>query len=102
MVWILCLFAIAGVVADNSLIDAVKQKNTTAVRALLQKHADVNAAEGDGTTALHWAVYKDNVEMVDLLLRSGAKVNTANDLKVTPLYLASSNGNATIVEKLLK
>src|SRR5262249_11676927 len=52
--------------SDLTLIDAVKQKNIAVVRALLQKHADVNAQEGDGATALHWAVYRDDPEMVDL------------------------------------
>src|SRR5215467_2957184 len=88
--------------SDVSLIDAVKQKNLPMVRALLQKHADVNAQEGDGATALHWAVYRDDSELVDLLIKAGARVNTANDLSITPLYLAAVNGNAAIVDKLLK
>ncbi len=88
--------------SDVPLVDAVKQKDKAAVRALLQKHADVNAPEGDGATALHWAVYRDDAELVDMLINAGAKVNTTNDLKITPLYLASVTGNATVVERLLK
>jgi ankyrin repeat protein len=84
------------------VIDAVKQGNLPAVKALLQKRADVNAPEGDGATALHWAAYRNDADMVDLLIKSGAKVNQANDLKITPLYLASAGGNAAIVEKLLR
>jgi ankyrin repeat protein len=102
MNWILCLLLAGGLLSEVPLIDAVKDKDTTRVRALLQKHADVNAPEGDGATALHWAVYRDDPNMVDMLLRAGAKVNTANDLSITPLYLASANGNALIVERLLK
>src|SRR5947207_13752139 len=56
---LLLSFSIASA-SDNSLLDAVKQKNVSAVRALLQKHVDVNAPEGDGATALHWAVYRDD------------------------------------------
>jgi ankyrin repeat protein len=88
--------------AEASLVDAVKQKNATAVKALLLKRVDVNAPEGDGATALHWAVYRDDLEMVNLLIGAGAKVNVANDLEITPLALAAANGNEAIVERLLK
>jgi ankyrin repeat protein len=84
-----------------ALVDAAKTSDTTALRALVSKKVDVNAAEPDGTTALHWAAYHDDLESVDLLLRAGAKVNAATDLGVTPLYNASQNGGAAIVTKLL-
>src|SRR5262245_56431118 len=83
------------------LVDAVKQSDEAAVRALLQKHIDVNAREGDGATALHWAVYGDDEAIVKLLVLAGADVNAANDLAITPLYLASVNGNASITRLLL-
>ena len=102
MYWMTLLLFFGGWIADVPLINAVKQKDATAVRALLQKRVDVNVAEGDGATALHWAVYRDDLPIVDLLIGAGAKVNAANDLKITPLYLASANGNAAIVERLLK
>jgi uncharacterized protein len=91
-------FAAAG---DVPLVRAAKHKDAAAVRALLQQRADVNAAEGDGGTALHWAAYHDEVELVELLLRAGAKVTVVNDLSITPVALASANGNATMVERLL-
>jgi len=84
-----------------ALIDAAKNADTVAVRALVQKKADVNAAEPDGTTALHWASYRDDLETVDLLIRAGARVNAATDLGVTPLWTASQNGSAAIVARLL-
>ena len=73
----------AALLAGVPLIDAVKTADREAVRALLQKKVDVNAAEGDGTTALLWASYKDDVEIADLLIRAGANVNAANDLGAT-------------------
>ena len=69
----------------------------TRLRALIQQKADVNAAEADGTTALHWASYRDDAESADLLIRAGAKVNAANDLGATPLWTASMNGSAAMV-----
>jgi ankyrin repeat protein len=91
-----------GATSDARLVEAVKDQNSEAVRALLKQHADVNAAQGDGATALHWAAYRDDSETADLLIRAGANVNAANDLGVTPLFLACANGNAVIVANLLK
>ena len=84
-----------------ALIEAAKNADRDAVRTLLRNKADVNAAEGDGSTALHWASYRDDLESADLLIRAGAKVNAATDLGVTPLWAASQNGSATMVGRLL-
>ena len=71
------------------------------MRALLAQGASVDAAEGDGTTALHWASYRDDVETVGLLLDAGADVDVANDLGATPLWAAGQNGSAAMVRRLL-
>ena len=84
------------------LVDAVKQKNSSAIDTLLGQGVDVNEPQGDGATALHWAAYWDELETVDRLLAAGADANVANDLRVTPLALAAANGNAVIVERLLQ
>jgi ankyrin repeat protein len=63
---------------------------------------DVNAAAADGTTALHWASYRDDLESAALLIRAGARVNAANDLGATPLWTASMNGSAAMVRTLLQ
>ena len=90
--------------AGNSvrLIDAVKQGNRTAVRALIAQRADVNAAEPDGMTALHWAVRADDVQTVQVLLRAGASVKAVSRYGVTPLALAAQNGSPTVTDLLLK
>ena len=87
--------------ANDQLIDAIKGHDHEAVRALLAREVDVNAPEGDGATALHWAVERDDVDIVEALLHAGADPNTANDYGIVPLYLACTNRNATVVEKLL-
>src|SRR6266566_724912 len=92
----------AGNVARSPIVDAAKNGEKDSLRALIQKKADVSAAEPDGATALHWASYRDDVESADLLIRAGAKVNAANDLGVTPLWTASLNGSAAMVQRLLE
>jgi uncharacterized protein len=86
----------------SPLVQAAKSSDKGAVRSLLQKKADANAAEADGTTALHWAAHNDDLESTDLLIRAGAKVNAVTDLGVTPLWLASENGSSTMVRRLLE
>src|SRR3984957_3609310 len=81
------------------LVDAAKSDNRDAVRVLLEHGTSVNAAEADGTTALHWASYRDDLECADLLIRAGASVNAATDLGATPLWTASQNGSSAMVRK---
>ena len=69
--------------------------------ALVDAGADVNAAQSDGATALHWAAYREDLETAALLIQAGADVNAANDLGVTPLLMACTNGHADLVEALL-
>lgn len=95
-------WALSFLLLAAPLVEAVRQNDKAAVRALLQKQVDVNTPEGDGATALHWAAHGDDAEIVDLLIAAGAKVDVANDLAITPLYLASANGSLAIVSKLLE
>jgi len=92
----------AAAAGDAPLADAMEKMDRAAVRALLQRRADVNAPQVDGMTALHWAAYQDDVESVELLLRAGANVKAANRYGITPLTLAITNGDSAMVEALLK
>ena len=87
--------------ADLELVQAVRNGDATAVRALLERDADVNARQGDGATALHWAAHLNDLDAADLLIRAGAAVDATNDLGVTPLWVATTAGNAAMVAKLL-
>ena len=102
MVPLLSVAALAATSPDLRLVDAVKNQDSAAIRSLLKQHVDVNAAEGDGATALAWAAHQDDLEVVDLLIHAGAKVNAANAYGVTPLALAAQDGNARMIEALLK
>jgi ankyrin repeat protein len=86
---------------DSRLIQAVKSKDVEAVRELLKQRVDVNAAQGDGATPLHWAAHRDDLATADLLIRAGARANAANDLGTTPLHLACTNRSAAMVDRLL-
>ena len=88
--------------SSSDIADAAMTENRQAIRSLLQKKADVNAAQVDGTTALHWAVRWDDLETADLLIRAGANVSAATRAGATPLQLAATNGSAEMIEKLIK
>jgi ankyrin repeat protein len=82
--------------------DAAQQKDKEALRALLKQHVDVNAAQPDGTTALHWAAHWNDGEAVDLLLRAGANAKAVNRYGATPLSEAVTAGSGSMIEALLR
>ncbi len=82
------------------LADAVEKLDHPAIRVLLKEQADVNAAQADGMTALHWAAYNNDVETAKLLAR--ANVDATNRYGVSPLSLACQNGDTAMVELLLE
>ena len=89
-------------VASAQIADAVEHRDTDTVHALLKQHVNVNTAQPDGSTALHWAAHWNDLETVNLLLRAGANVKVANRYGATPLSEAASVGNAAMIEALLK
>ena len=69
---LLCLSAsILIATGPSEVADAVMQGDGAAVQKLVEQHADVNAPQADGATALHWAVFRSDKPTVDLLLRAG-------------------------------
>ncbi|MDQ1473190.1 MAG: uncharacterized protein QOJ99_4670 [Bryobacterales bacterium] len=102
MLLVVGLAAPAVAAARAALADAAEQRDKTSIRTLLGTGVDVNAAQIDGTTALHWAAYHDDAETVALLVRVGANVNALNRYGVPPLAQACTNGNAAIVKLLLE
>lgn len=86
----------------TALVDAARQGDSAAVKALLLRNVDVNGASVDGTTALHWAAQRGDLDTVNLLLKRGAKVNAGNRYGATPLRGACVAGNVGVVEALLK
>jgi uncharacterized protein len=87
---------------DARLADAAEHRDPAAIQALVKQKADLDAAQPDGATALHWLAHWDDVASAELLMKNGANVNAANDAGVTPLALACENGSAAMVDALLR
>ena len=94
--------AAAPAAAQAPVADAVMNRDAAGLRALLQKKADVNATQVDGSTALHWAVYHDNLQAAELLIAAGANVKAVTREGVTPLAMATQFGSMPMIERLLK
>lgn len=88
--------------SDSPLADAAMRGDVQTVRTLVGQGADVNEAQGDGMTALHWAALTGSVEMAEVLISAGASVSAVTRLgDYTPLHLASGEANTAIVRALL-
>ena len=96
---LLVLFAgtVAFAGSEQRLVEAAKARDLTAVRWLLDEKVDVDGAQPDGATALHWAAYWNELDMVEVLLDAGAQASAVNELGATPLWLASFNCNPALV-----
>jgi ankyrin repeat protein len=86
---------------EAGVVEAAKNQDLPQVRALLSRHADVNARSEDGATALLWAAHWADREMAAALIRDGADANAANDLRMTPLSQACLNASSALVTLLL-
>ena len=73
-----------------------------ALRLLLEKGADVNQADKDGTTPLHLACFKGHVDVARLLLEKGAEVDRAEKQGATPLFIACQEGHVDAARLLLE
>ncbi|NNE91702.1 MAG: hypothetical protein HKN23_08645 [Verrucomicrobiales bacterium] len=86
----------------DDLSDLAEAQNWRAVEKALTEKADPNAAQPDGTTALHWAAYHDREQVVKTLLEAGGKPDARNRFDATPLSLACTNGNAVTAGLLIE
>ena len=92
----------AATPANSPVADAAERGDLVEVRSLLRGGADVNAAQNDGMTALHWSAANGYAEMARTLLYAGAAVRSTTRLGgYTPLHLAARSGDAGIAVILL-
>ena len=84
------------------MLEAAKRGDVESVRAELRSGGDVNAAEGDGFTALHWAAKRGDAELARVLLSAGADYRATTRLGAhQPLHVAAAAGEAEVAEALL-
>jgi uncharacterized protein len=87
---------------DAPVADAAQRGDIETVRALVRQGSDVNAAQGDGMTALHWAARNGDAEMAALLLYAGANPEAHTRLGgYAPLHLAAKRGQAEVIAALV-
>ena len=86
---------------ERRLADAAERQDWSAVATLFEQGVDVNAAQPDGSSALHWATHWNDATTVQSLIAAGADVNAVTQTHVTPLILACENGGGAVVEALL-
>jgi uncharacterized protein len=106
MCWLLSgSWAVSHVIAapsDARVAEAAMRRDAEAVRTLLRSGADVNAAQADGMTALHWTALNADLETMNALLLAGAATESTTRVGAyTPLHLASSRGQAAAITRLL-
>ena len=100
----LCLSAVLAAAPDAAapVAEAAMRKDSAAVRALVKDGKDVNAAQGDGMTALHWAAMNGDAELTSTLLYAGANVRATTRLGgYTAMHLAAQAGHAAVIGRLL-
>jgi ankyrin repeat protein len=99
---LLCVpFSGVAVAAGSDVADAAMRQDPGHLNHLIAAKADVNSAQPDGSTALHWAAYHGDSHTASQLLNAGADPNARTATGMTPLLLACESGNADLVRLLL-
>ena len=94
---------VVAAAADSPVADAAIRGDVEAVRALLERGADVQTARPDGMTALHWAAMRSDLELAEMLLYAGANLEATTRIgQHTPLHVAGRSGRAPVVQALLE
>jgi ankyrin repeat protein len=99
------MIAAGSVSADGAcaeLCDASFYMTATSadIQQLIDQGTDVNARDGIGKAALHWAAGAQP-EVIATLLEAGAKVNAKDQLDRTPLHFVSATGSVQNIRLLL-
>lgn len=96
-----CLFPVSASWAQSELADMIQQGRRFEAIRLIDAGADVNATQAEGTSPLHWAVYRKDAALVDRLLEMGADPSVANQFGSSPLAEAVKTADAGLVARLL-
>ena len=94
--------AAAGTAAgEDTLAGLIQAGDRDTALEMIAAGADVNAAQGDGTTPLHWAIYKIDADLTRALLERGAQPDVINNYGSSPLAEAVKVADARLVAMLL-
>jgi ankyrin repeat protein len=97
------LSVIVAAAVDAPVADAARRGDAEAVRTLLERGVDVQTAQADGMTALHWAAMRSDLELAETLIYAGANLDAATRIgQHTPLHVASRTGQSDVVRALLE
>ena len=89
--------------APDPVVEAARRGDVQTVRMLLDHGTGVNAAGGDGMTALHWAAQKGDVDITAVVLSAGADVTLGTRIGgYTPLHVASRGGHTRVAGMLIE
>ena len=79
------IFSISGFAVAEPLLEAAKEGDLSKVEGLIAEGSDVNIADGNGTTPLHFAADRGHIDVVELLISKGANVNAETNGGYSPL-----------------
>ena len=100
---VLFLAVLAAAPADAPVADAASRGDVEAVRSLLQRGVDVQTAQADGMTALHWAAMRSDVDLAETLIYAGAHLEATTRIgQHTPLHVGSRSGRPGVLRALLE
>jgi hypothetical protein len=83
------------------LMHAVAKGDLNLTRDLMGRHANVNAQNSNGDTALSLAVWNRRADEAEMLVAGGANVELANETGQTALLVAAMHGDLKICKLLL-
>jgi uncharacterized protein len=88
--------------SNAPVADAAMRGDRVALKQLVAQGADVNVAQGDGMTALHWAAMRGDLDAMAMLISAGARVDAATrNGNYLPLHFAARNGKSAALSALL-
>eukprot|EP00045_Choanoeca_perplexa_P014595 m.173175 g.173175 ORF g.173175 m.173175 type:complete len:653 (+) comp16731_c0_seq1:118-2076(+) len=85
----------------TALVLASQRGHIDVASMLISKCDNINAANADGTTALHWACGQGHDQVCRVLLDAGADIDAVDEEQDTPLVLACRAQKLSIVQLLL-
>src|ERR1700728_2930507 len=94
---------VQGVIGQSpkDLATLVQAGATKQALEKIRAGANVNQAQGDGTTPLLWAVNRSDYEVAEALLAKKANPNAGNEFGALPLLEATRLNDARMVKMLL-